>query len=228
MTKRVAFYAGVSTRTGGQTVEKQLRDLRAGADRLGRAVVATITNEGASGAKGRDRRPGSDALLRAVTRREVDLVATRLVCRLGRSLKDLVGFLAEVEARGVRVYLYAQALDITTPAGRALFQMLGIFSEFDGAMVVERVRAGLAPRGGAADAGRSIGPGRRKGASCSAAGSASSSLPRRRASGPRSSTAPRPSLRRARRARSVARVRSPTARARSPRPVHPEDEPGPH
>ena len=69
MTKRVAFYAGVSTRTGGQTVEKQLRDLRAGADRLGRAVVATITNEGASGAKGRDRRPGSDVLLRAVTRR---------------------------------------------------------------------------------------------------------------------------------------------------------------
>ena len=142
MTKRVAYYAGVSTRTGGQTVEKQLRDLRAGADRLGRAVVATITNEGASGAKGRDRRPGSDALLRAVTRREVELVAAWSVCRLGRGLKDLVGFLAEVEARGLGVYLHAQALDSTTPAGPTLFQMLAIFSEF------ERVRAGLArPQG---------------------------------------------------------------------------------
>ncbi len=140
--RRVAVYARVST--DGQSVDNQLRELAAVAERHDWEVVATYTDEGISGAKGRERRPGFDALCGAVARREVDVVAAWSVDRLGRSLQDLVAFLGELQAKGVDLYLHVQGLDTSTPAGRAMFQMLGVFSEFERAMIQERVRAGLA------------------------------------------------------------------------------------
>ena len=139
---RVALYARVST-DQSQTVENQLAELQAVAARLGWVVVAVFTDEGISGAKCRDKRPGYDALLKGVTRREFDLVAAWSVCRLGRSLQDLVAFLSEVESRKVGLFLCVQGLDTTTPAGRAMFGMLSVFSEFERAMIRERVMAGL-------------------------------------------------------------------------------------
>lgn len=97
-----------------------------------------------SGAKGREKRPGFDALHKAITRREVDVVAAWSVDRLGRSLRDLVGFMDELHALGVDLYLHRQAVDTTTPAGKALFQMLGVFAEFERSLIRERVVAGLA------------------------------------------------------------------------------------
>ncbi len=140
--RRVAIYARVST--DGQSTENQLRELQRVVSRHGWQVVATHTDEGVSGAKGRNRRPGFDALCTAVHRREVDVVAAWSVDRLGRSLQDLVAFLGELQAKGVDLYLHAQGLDTGTPAGRAMFGMLGVFAEFERAMVQERVRAGLA------------------------------------------------------------------------------------
>jgi Resolvase, N terminal domain len=64
--------------------------------------------------------------------------------RLGRSLQDLVGFLSELHPLGVDLFLHQQGLDTTTPAGKAMFQMIGVFAEFERAMIQERVRAGLA------------------------------------------------------------------------------------
>ena len=64
--------------------------------------------------------------------------------RLGRSLQDLVGFLAELHAKGVDLYLHQQGIDTSTPAGKAMFQMMGVFAEFERAMIVERVKSGLA------------------------------------------------------------------------------------
>jgi DNA invertase Pin-like site-specific DNA recombinase len=142
MTKRVAFYARVST-DKVQTTENQLCELQAVALRLGWTVVAVYTDEGISGSKGRDKRPGLDALLRGVARREFDLIATWSVCRLGRSLPDLVNFLGDVQAKGVDLYLHVQGLDTSTPSGRMLFQMLGVFAEFERAMIRDRVVAGL-------------------------------------------------------------------------------------
>jgi DNA invertase Pin-like site-specific DNA recombinase len=139
--KTVAFYARVST--DGQTVENQLRELRAVAKRHGWKVAATFTDEGISGARGRQSRPGFRALGEGVARREFDLVAAWSVDRLGRSLQDLIGFLGELHAKGVDLYLHRQGIDTTTPAGRAMFQMLGVFAEFERAMIQERVRAGL-------------------------------------------------------------------------------------
>jgi DNA invertase Pin-like site-specific DNA recombinase len=65
------------------------------------------------------------------------------VDRLGRSLQDLVGFLSELHALKIDLFLHQQGLDTTTPAGKALFQMMGVFSEFERSIIQERVRAGL-------------------------------------------------------------------------------------
>ena len=114
MTKRIAIYARVST-DRNQTVENQLRELHEVAQRQGWVVVAVHTDEGISGAKGRDQRPGFDALLKAIARREVDLVAAWAVDRIGRSLPDLVAFLGDLNAKGVDLYLHQQGLDTSTP-----------------------------------------------------------------------------------------------------------------
>jgi DNA invertase Pin-like site-specific DNA recombinase len=140
--KRVALYLRVST--DEQTVENQRRELEAVAERHGWHVVQVFADEGISGAKGREKRPGLDAMLKAVARREVDLVAAWSVDRLGRSLQDLVAMLGEMHSKRVDLYLHQQGLDTTTPSGRAMFGMLGVFAEFEHAMIQERVRAGIA------------------------------------------------------------------------------------
>lgn len=141
MQKRVALYLRVST--AEQTVENQQRELEAVAERHGWNVVAVFADAGVSGTKGRDQRPGYDRLCHGIARREFDQVAAWSVDRLGRSLQNLVGFLGELHAKGVDLYLHQQGLDTSTPAGKAMFQMLGVFSEFERAMIVERVKAGL-------------------------------------------------------------------------------------
>jgi len=141
-TKRAAIYARVST--DDQTTENQLRELRQVAERCGWHIVAEYVDNGVSGAKGRDQRPQFDALCNAATRRECDVIMAWSVDRLGRSLRHLVSFLDEIHATGVDLYLHVQGVDTTTPAGRAMFQMLGVFSEFERSMIRERVKAGLA------------------------------------------------------------------------------------
>ena len=139
--KRVAIYTRVST--DGQSVENQRRELLAVAERRGWEVVQEYSDHGISGAKDRDKRPAFDRMLKDATRREFDMIAAWSVDRLGRSLQHLVAFLGEVHAAGVDLYLHQQALDTTTPAGKAMFQMCGVFAEFERAMIVERVNAGL-------------------------------------------------------------------------------------
>src|ERR1700693_4136908 len=142
-TRRAALYVRVSTSDRGQTVENQLAPLQEAAGRLGWTVVAIFRDEGISGSQGRRNRPGLDALLKGVARREFDIVAAWSVCRLGRSLSDLIGLLGELRSRDIDLYLHQQALDTSTPSGRALFGMLGVFSEFERAMIRDRVLAGL-------------------------------------------------------------------------------------
>ncbi len=143
MAKRVGIYARVSTRNG-QTTENQLRELKEVSKRHGWDVVAVYTDDGVSGAKGRDQRPGLDDLLKGVTRKEFDVVAAWSVDRLGRSLQDLIATLNELKAKGVDLYLHKQGLDTSTPAGKAMFQMLGVFAEFEREIIAERIHAGLA------------------------------------------------------------------------------------
>ena len=140
--KRVALYVRVST--GGQTVDNQLRDLHAVAERLGWQIVETFIDHGISGTKGRSERPALDSMMKAVIRGEVDTVAAWSVDRLGRSLQELVAILNDLRARAVDLYLHQQGLDTATPSGRAMYQMLGVFAEFERAIITERIQAGLA------------------------------------------------------------------------------------
>ena len=140
--KKVAIYSRVST--SGQTVENQTRELQAVAERLGWDVIATLSDEGISGAKGRDKRPAYDRLMNMVSRREIDMIACWSVDRLGRSLQHLVSFLSEINDRHVDLYLHQQNIDTSTPSGKAMFGMLGIFAEFERSILRSRIMAGLA------------------------------------------------------------------------------------
>jgi DNA invertase Pin-like site-specific DNA recombinase len=140
--KRIAIYARVST--SGQSIAAQVQDLEGAAGRHGWIVSQVFADSGISGAKGRDKRPQFDKLLKGVARREFDMVAAWSVDRLSRSLSDLVNVLSELHAKGVDLYLHTQGLDTSTPAGRAMFGMLGVFAEFERAIIQERVRSGLA------------------------------------------------------------------------------------
>jgi DNA invertase Pin-like site-specific DNA recombinase len=139
--KRAVLYLRVSTTD--QTTANQERELREIAERMGSEVIKVYRDHGISGAKGRDKRPAFDALCRDAAQRKFDVVMAWSVDRLGRSLKDLVGFLSELHALKVDLFLHQQGLDTTTPAGKAMFQMMGVFAEFERAIIQERVRAGL-------------------------------------------------------------------------------------
>ena len=139
--KRAVLYLRVSTID--QTTANQERELREVADRAGWEVVKVYKDHGISGAKGRDKRPAFDALCKAAARREFDMVMAWSVDRLGRSLQDLIAFLGELHATGTDLFLKAQGLDTSTPAGKAMFQMMGVFAEFERSMIQEQVRAGL-------------------------------------------------------------------------------------
>jgi DNA invertase Pin-like site-specific DNA recombinase len=139
MKRRVGIYLRVST--DGQTTENQRRELEAVAARSGWEVVGIYEDAGISGSNGREKRPGLDRLLKDATARKVNMIAAWSVDRLGRSLQHLVELLNELQALHCNLYLHQQAIDTTTPSGRAMFQMCGVFAEFERAMIQERVRA---------------------------------------------------------------------------------------
>jgi DNA invertase Pin-like site-specific DNA recombinase len=140
--KRAVLYLRVSTLD--QTTTNQERELREVASRIGCEIAKVYKDQGIGGAKGREKRPAFDALCRDATQRRFDLVMAWSVDRLGRSLQDLISFLSELHSLGIDLFLHQQGLDTTTPSGKAMFQMLGVFAEFERAMIRERVRAGLA------------------------------------------------------------------------------------
>jgi len=139
--KRAALYVRVST--DSQTVENQIRELSQVAERRGWQVVEVYRDAGISGAKGRDQRPGLDAMLKDAGRRKFDIIMAWAIDRLGRSLIDLLRTIQDLEAVGVDLYLDQQHLDTTTPTGKLLFQVTGAFAEFERSMIRQRVNAGL-------------------------------------------------------------------------------------
>ena len=138
---KVAIYSRVST--GKQNTGNQNETLRAWARRCGHDVVAVFQDVGISGAKGREHRPQFDLMLRAAVRREFDMLAVWSSDRLGRSVPHLVEVLQTIRTTGMQLYIHSQALDTTTPSGRAMFQVLAVFGEFERELIVARVNAGL-------------------------------------------------------------------------------------
>jgi DNA invertase Pin-like site-specific DNA recombinase len=111
---------------------------------VGWHVVAEFSDAGISGSKGRDQRPGFDRLMQGIARREFDMVAAWSVDRLSRSLSHLVTFLGEIHGKGIDLYLHTQGLDTSTPTGKAMFQLLGVFAELERSIITERINAGIA------------------------------------------------------------------------------------
>src|ERR1044072_5985003 len=147
-TKRAALYVRVST--DKQTVENQVRELTAIAQRRGWEVVATYSDPGISGAKGRDQRPGLDTMLKDANRGRFEVVMAWAIDRLGRSLIDLLGTIQTLETCKVDVFIEQQGLDTTSPMGKLLFQITGAFAEFERHMISQRVARGhqASPRQG--------------------------------------------------------------------------------
>lgn len=138
---RAAIYLRVST--NDQTTDNQQRELEAAAAARGWHVVGVYADAGVSGSKGRDKRPQLDLMLKDAVRRRFDVVMVWAVDRLGRSLPDLVSSMQELHGSKTDLFVLQQALDTTTPAGRAMFGMLGVFAEFERSMIQSRVNAGL-------------------------------------------------------------------------------------
>ncbi|MBX3534554.1 MAG: recombinase family protein [Xanthobacteraceae bacterium] len=138
--RRVAIYARVST--ASQTVENQLIELRAVAQRAGWQIVAELTDNGISGAKGRDQRPAFDELLKRSTRREFDVVMVWAIDRIGRSIQHLVTFMNDMQGVGIDLYIHQQSIDTTTAAGRMIFGVFSALGEYERELIRERIIAG--------------------------------------------------------------------------------------
>ena len=140
MNRKAVIYSRVSTNE--QTVENQLRVLREVAEKRGLEVVREISDEGISGAKGRDERPGFDKLIKGSIKNEWDIILVWDVSRLGRSLKHLVSFLEDIQSAHCDMYIHQSGIDTSTASGKMMFGMLSVFSEFERSMIRERVIAG--------------------------------------------------------------------------------------
>lgn len=138
---KAALYLRVSTNK--QSTDLQRRELVEACERNGWEIVAEFADEGISGAKGRDKRPALDALMKGVVRKEFDVVCVWSLDRMGRSLIDLVNILAELDAKSIGFYSHKQALDTTTPSGRLMFSIVGAMAEYERSIIRERVISGL-------------------------------------------------------------------------------------
>ena len=140
MENRCAIYTRVST--DDQTTQNQILELKEIAQRKGLPVVSEFTDEGVSGAKGRDKRTGFDNLIKGAIKKDFDTILVWSVDRLGRSLQDLVSFLNEIHSVDCDLYIHQSGVDTSTPAGKMMFQMCGVFAEFERGMIRERVKSG--------------------------------------------------------------------------------------
>jgi DNA invertase Pin-like site-specific DNA recombinase len=138
---RVAIYARVSTTGNGQSPEMQVRELREYCERRGWQFAGEYVDVGVSGSK--ESRPALNELLDAVRQRKCDVVLVWKLDRWARSLRSLVNSLADLEARGVAFVSLRDNVDLTTPSGRLMVQIIGAMAEFERSLIVERVRAGL-------------------------------------------------------------------------------------
>src|SRR5271155_2321812 len=142
MHMRAALYLRVST-TDRQTTENQRMVLVKVAEHRGWEVVQVYEDIGISGAKGRDQRPAFDQMLKDAVRRKFDVTMCWSIDRLGRSVLHVANALAELGAAGVALYSDQQAIDSTTPMGRAMIQMASVFGEQERLIIRSRVVAGL-------------------------------------------------------------------------------------
>jgi DNA invertase Pin-like site-specific DNA recombinase len=141
---KITLYARVSTSDKGQDPEMQLRETREYCERRNWTIASEYVDIGFSGSK--DSRPQLNKLMVGAKQRRFDAVLVWKLDRFGRSLKHLVSALGEFEALGIAFVSLRDSFDLTTPAGRLMFNMVASFAEFERDLIRERVRAGIANR----------------------------------------------------------------------------------
>jgi DNA invertase Pin-like site-specific DNA recombinase len=139
--KQVALYARCSTTRKGQDPEVQLRELRAYCERRGWTIAEEFVDRGVSGKK--ERRPALDRLMKDARRRRFDAVVVWKFDRFARSTRHLVTALEEFQALDVDFVSLTEALDTSTPMGRAMFAICGAMAQLEADLIKERVLAGL-------------------------------------------------------------------------------------
>jgi len=140
--RRVAFYLRHSTTA--QNSDSQLKELHAVAANRGWRVVEIFEDAGVSGAKGRDERKALDAMLKAASRGEFEILCCFSIDRLGRSLQHLITTVNDLHALGIEIFFTQQNIDTTTPSGKLIFNVFASFASFEREMIRSRVVAGIA------------------------------------------------------------------------------------
>ena len=143
MTTKVALYCRVSTSTKDQTTENQLRELTAYCERMGYEVVKVYEDE-ISGAKTREKRPAYNEMCKDAFLKKFDVIIGWDVSRFGRSMKEFVHFLSDMDDKGIGVVAVKNGLDTSSSSGRMMMKLIGVLEEWNREMLVERTNAGLA------------------------------------------------------------------------------------
>ncbi len=143
MTTRCGIYCRVSTSTKDQTTENQLRELNSYCDRMGYEVIK-IYEDQISGAKTREKRPAYNQLCKDAFLKKFDAVIAWDVSRFGRSMKEFVSFLSDMDEKGIGVIAVKNGLDTNSSSGRMMMKMIGVMEEWNREMLVERTKSGLA------------------------------------------------------------------------------------
>jgi DNA invertase Pin-like site-specific DNA recombinase len=143
MTTKVALYCRVSTSTKDQTTENQLRELTAYCDRMGYEIIKIYEDE-VSGAKSREKHPAYNEMCQDAFLKKFDIIIGWDVSRFGRSMKEFITFLSEMDDSNIGVIAVKNGLDSQSSSGRMMLKMIGLMEEWNREMLIERVNAGLA------------------------------------------------------------------------------------
>ena len=143
MTTKVALYCRVSTSTKDQTTENQLRELTAYCDRMGYEIIKIYEDE-VSGAKAREKRPAYNEMCQDAFLKKFDIIIGWDVSRFGRSMKEFITFLSDMDDRNIGVIAVKNGLDSQSSSGRMMLKLIGVMEEWNREMLIERTRAGLA------------------------------------------------------------------------------------
>jgi DNA invertase Pin-like site-specific DNA recombinase len=143
MTTKVALYCRVSTSTKDQTTENQLRELTAYCDRMGYEIIKIYEDE-VSGAKAREKRPAYNEMCQDAFLKKFDVIIGWDVSRFGRSMKEFITFLSEMDENQIGVIAVKNGLATNSSSGRMMMKMIGVMEEWNREMLIERTRAGLA------------------------------------------------------------------------------------
>jgi DNA invertase Pin-like site-specific DNA recombinase len=143
MTMKVALYCRVSTSTKDQTTENQRLELETYCDRMDYKIVKIYEDE-VSGAKSREKRPAYNDLCKDAFLKKFDAIIGWDVSRFGRSMKEFVSFLSDMDDKGIGVIAVKNGLDTVSSSGRMMMKLIGVLEEWNREMLIERTNAGLA------------------------------------------------------------------------------------